>query len=67
MRENDGLTLKEFEAITGICYSLTSRYENGKKKVSPKHREIIISFIVGEYMEAVNLLKQEKKGGIIDD
>ncbi|MEL3961299.1 helix-turn-helix transcriptional regulator [Lysinibacillus endophyticus] len=46
MRENDGLSLKEFEVITGICYSLTSQYENRKRKVSSKHREIIISFIV---------------------
>lgn len=61
MRDNDGLTLKEFEAITGICYSLTSQYENRKRKVSPKHREIIITFIVGEYMEAVNLLNRKRK------
>lgn len=60
-RECDGLTLKEFETLTGICYSLTSRYERGKKKMSPCHEEIIISYISGGYDKAIQQLNQEKQ------
>ncbi|MEH6946216.1 helix-turn-helix transcriptional regulator [Bacillus sp. JJ634] len=60
-REIDGLTLKEFEAITGICYTLVSRYERDLKKISPNHEEIIVSYIAGAYDEQIKQLKQEKQ------
>ncbi|WP_264737344.1 hypothetical protein [Cytobacillus firmus] len=59
-RQIDGLTLLEFEKITGITYSLTSRYERNLKKISSKHEEIIIDYLTGGFTEQVNKLKNKK-------
>ena len=59
-REMDGLTLKEFEAITGISYSLASKYGNNSKKMSASHERIVAAYIGGYFDEHIRDFKQAK-------
>lgn len=65
-REMDGLTLKEFEAITGISYSLASKYGNNSKKMSASHERIATAYIGGYFDEYIRDFKRAKYQKLLD-
>lgn len=59
-RTNDGLSLNDFQKITGIDPVLCSKYENHEIWVPQEHRETIEEYINGAYNKQIKFLK--KKG-----
>ncbi|PFZ83053.1 hypothetical protein COL70_28900 [Bacillus pseudomycoides] len=61
-RELYGLSVRDFEKITGIGYSYVSKYENHHMEPYEKHLDIIEDFINGEYDERIYSYLEQKGG-----
>ncbi len=61
-RELYGLSLRDFEKVTGMGYSYVSKYENHHMEPYEKHLDIIEDFINGEYAERIYAYLDQKGG-----
>ena len=73
LRENNNISLREMEKLTGIGYSYLSMIENGKRKVTPALLQNLAKIYNSDYIDLyekagyIDLLEREKMGNLINE